>query len=306
MFEGASISLAPLIPPPLLIGLAALAACWRSTAWRGGRAGRGLRALAFAAILAALANPSWVEERREPLADVAVIVDDRSASQRIDGREDETAAAVAELEQKLRRLPGTEVRVVQVTDAAAADASGEDEGTRLFSALERALADVPRRRIAGVIAVTDGQVHDAPESADALELAAPFHVLLTGRDDEIDRRLIVKEIPTYGIVGQKQSMVLHVDDMPAGSARPREGHRPARREAPGLGRSGNRRGQRHRIRARSCRPDRLRDRGRGRDRASSPSPTTAPSSSSTACATGCACCWSPASRIRASAPGATC
>jgi hypothetical protein len=63
--------------------------------------------------------------------------------------------------------------------------------------------------------VTDGQIHDAPESADALELAAPFHVLLSGRDDEIDRRLIVKEIPTYGIVGQKQSMILHVDDMPA-------------------------------------------------------------------------------------------
>src|SRR5512145_579183 len=114
MFEGASISLAPLIPPPALIALAAL--------------------------LAALANPSWVQERREPLTDVAVIVDDRSASQRIDGREEETAAAVAELERKLRRLPGTEVRVVRVSDAAGSESGREDEGTRLFSALERALA----------------------------------------------------------------------------------------------------------------------------------------------------------------------
>src|SRR5512145_1459799 len=114
MFEGVSISLAPLIPPPALIALAAVAALL--TAYGLMRRARGavLRALAFAALLAALANPSWVQERREPLPDVAVIVDDRSASQRIDGREEETAAAVSELERKLRRLPGTEVRVVRV------------------------------------------------------------------------------------------------------------------------------------------------------------------------------------------------
>jgi hypothetical protein len=216
MFEGASISLAPIVPLPVLIALAAVAALLVIYGLFRRARGAVLRALAFAALLAALANPSWVQERREPLSDVAVIVADESASQRIDGRADEAAAAVAELEQRLRRLPGTEVRVVRVTDALGSSAGAEDEGTRLFSALERALTDVPRRRIAGVIAVTDGQIHDAPESADALELAAPFHVLLTGRDDEIDRRLIVKEIPTYGIVGQRQSMVLRVDDMPGG------------------------------------------------------------------------------------------
>ncbi|HEX6102862.1 MAG TPA: hypothetical protein VF031_07430 [Alphaproteobacteria bacterium] len=214
MFDGASISLAPLIPLPVLLALAALAAVLVLFGLVRRARGSVLRAFAFAALLAALANPSWVQERREPLSDVAVIVADESASQHIDGRDDDTQAAVAELEQRLRRLPGTEVRVVRVADAAGEEGEAGDEGTRLFSALERALTDVPRRRIAGVIAVTDGQIHDAPESAAALELAAPFHVLLTGRDDEIDRRLIVKEIPTYGIVGQRQSMVLRVDDMP--------------------------------------------------------------------------------------------
>ena len=186
MFEGASISLAPLIPPPALIALAVIAALLAAYGLARRARGSVLRVLAFAALLATLANPSWVQERREPLSDVAVIVDDRSASQRIDGREEETAVAVSELEQRLRRLPGTEVRVVRVTDAAGSESEREDEGTRLFSTLERALADLPRRRIAGVIAVTDGQIHDAPESADALELTAPFHVLLTGRDDEIE------------------------------------------------------------------------------------------------------------------------
>jgi hypothetical protein len=214
MFDGVSISFDPLIALPLLIGLTVAALLLVLLALLRRARGVVLRALAFAAMLAALANPSWVQERREPLSDVAVIVADQSASQRIDGRDQDTAAAVTELQRRLSRLPGTEVRVVQVKDSAGREGEPQDEGTRLFSTLERALTDVPRRRIAGIIAVTDGQIHDTPQSH-ASELSAPFHVLLTGRDDEIDRRLIVKEIPTYGIVGQKQSMVLRVDDMPS-------------------------------------------------------------------------------------------
>jgi hypothetical protein len=146
MFDGASISFAPLVPWPVLIGLAAVAALLALYGLLRRARGAGLRALAFAAILAALANPSWVQERREPLSDIAVIVADQSASQDIEGRADETRAAVAELEQRLRRLPGTEVRVVSVGDSAGTGPEAEDEGTRLFSALEGALADVPRRR----------------------------------------------------------------------------------------------------------------------------------------------------------------
>ena len=85
----------------------------------------------------------------------------------------------------------------------------------------RALTDVPRRRIAGIIAAHRRPSSRRAAETHASELSAPFHVLITGRDDEIDRRLIVKEIPSYGIVGQKQSMVLRVDDMPStgGTAR---------------------------------------------------------------------------------------
>ncbi|MCI0430483.1 MAG: hypothetical protein L0210_08090, partial [Rhodospirillales bacterium] len=216
MFDGASLTFAPLIPLPLLIGLATVSTLLALFGLLRRARGAALRLLVFASLFAALVNPSWIKERREPLSDVAVIVADESSSQRIDGRDAETAAAVAELERRLSRLPGTDLRVVRVTDAAGSEVQPTDEGTRLFAALERALTDVPRRRIAGIIAVTDGQVHDAPKSAAVFELAAPFHVLLTGRNDEIDRRLIVKEIATYGIVGQKQSMVLRVDDLPGG------------------------------------------------------------------------------------------
>ena len=40
-----------------------------------------------------------------------------------------------------------------------------DAGTRLFAAIDRALADIPRARLAGTVAITDGQVHDIPDTA---------------------------------------------------------------------------------------------------------------------------------------------
>ena len=55
---------------------------------------------------------------------------------------------------------------------------GGNQGTRLFTAMEQALAEIPRARLAGVIALTDGQVHDVPGAS---PIEAPFHALLPGR-----------------------------------------------------------------------------------------------------------------------------
>ncbi len=53
-------------------------------------------------------------------------------------------------------------------------------GTHLFADLNKALANTPPDRLAGVIMVTDGQVHDVPKTAGALGFDAPVHALLTG------------------------------------------------------------------------------------------------------------------------------
>jgi hypothetical protein len=71
-----------------------------------------------------------------------------------------------------------------------------------------ALGDIPPDRIAGVILVTDGQVHDVPKKAAALGFDAPVHTLLTGRPDEFDRRIEVVKAPRYGLVGQTREIEL--------------------------------------------------------------------------------------------------
>ena len=50
------------------------------------------------------------------------------------------------------------VRETSVTTTA----TGENNGTQAFAALNAALADVPQSRVAGAILITDGEVHDAP------------------------------------------------------------------------------------------------------------------------------------------------
>ena len=74
-------------------------------------------------------------------------------------------------------------------------------GTNLFADLNSALANTPPDRLAGVIMITDGQVHDVPKSAQTLGFDAPVHALLTGAPDEFDRRIEVLKAPRYGIVG---------------------------------------------------------------------------------------------------------
>lgn len=224
-----SVSLAPMVPLPLLIGLAVLAALAAGAAIV--LAGRSaiLRALALVVLTTALADPSLVFEDREPVKDVVSVVVDRSASNRLADRSAQTDAAVAEIERQLRGIPNVEPRIVDLRDA-----QGTNDGTRLFEALSNSLADVPSERVAGAIAITDGLAHDAPANAEALGLRAPLHVLTTGRNAEIDRRIVLVDSPRFGIVGKDQIIRLRVVDKGgpgrAGLTIRRDGEIIARRE----------------------------------------------------------------------------
>ena len=128
------------------------------------------RGLAFAVLLFALAGPLLVKEKHAPLADVAVIVTDRSQSMSLGKRAAQAEAARAQIKRLLAQQPGLIVRETSVTTTA----TGENNGTQAFAALNAALADVPQGRVAGAILITDGQVHDAPapESSVAASAAA--------------------------------------------------------------------------------------------------------------------------------------
>ncbi|HYL31870.1 MAG TPA: hypothetical protein VEU53_01815 [Stellaceae bacterium] len=184
-------------------------------AWRRAR-GTALRLLAVLALAAIVVNPSLVEEKRAPLHDVAAVIVDDSPSMRIGQRQQYAAAALQTVTERLARLPGLDVRVVH---AGAPDPAAPfvDAGTQLYTALSRALADVPRQRIAGAILITDGQIHDMPPPQ-RLAFDAPLHVLLTGQPGEADRRLVVRNAPKFGLVGKTVELGVRVEDLPASGA----------------------------------------------------------------------------------------
>ena len=217
----AGIDVAPVLPAWLVVALAVVAlaalapALIRIAVMPDGRRrlaparGALLRLAAFAALFAALLNPRLVEETRETRPDIALLVVDRSDSAMLGPRAAQIEAARQQIEARARRLPELELRTVEVPEAG-------NQGTRLFAAMERALAEIPRARLSGVIALSDGQVHDVPP---APTLEAPLHLLLPGRAGEVDRRIRVVEAPGYGIVGRQVELRVVVEDLGvAGSA----------------------------------------------------------------------------------------
>lgn len=196
----AALEFSPLIPLPWLLALLAAGALSTSVAlWRQG-VGTGWRLLALAAVLATLAGPRLVAEQRQTLPDIVLVVVDDSPSQRLGDRPAQTEQALAQLRERLARLPNLDVRIRR--------SAGGIDGTKLFEATQAALADLPRRRLAGIIMITDGRVHDQPGAV----LPAPLHVLLTGQPEERDRRVVITRAPGFALVGRNAQIKLRIDD----------------------------------------------------------------------------------------------
>jgi hypothetical protein len=210
MTNGLDITFSPYLPWPVLAVAVVVALILLSFGlWRRAR-GVWARALAVATVLAALADPVLIAEDRAPQRDVALVVEDVSESQHLGDRMQATARDVAYLKAELAALPNLDVRVVQA--GATAEGAMTDTGTHLFDAVAKTLADVPLQRVAGVVLVTDGQVEDVPQPGH-LGFSAPLHVLLTGHPDEGDRRLIVKQAPSFGLVGKTVPLTVRVEDL---------------------------------------------------------------------------------------------
>ncbi len=196
----------PLIPWALLYVVIAIAVAGVVLALVRGLNGWALRALAALVVLGALTGPSYQQEDRAPLTDIVMLLEDESASQSLSDRPDQTSTAADALAERISARSNTEVRRITVSDG------DGDAGTQLMTALSTALAEEPRARIAGIIAVSDGRIHDAELP---LELPAPMHLLLSGKSTDWDRRLEIRNAPGFAIIGEPVTLTLRIEDMGA-------------------------------------------------------------------------------------------
>src|SRR6056297_3332374 len=193
----------PLLPWAVIAVLAVLAIAGTGLAlWRG-LSGWALRALAGLVLVGALAQPSYQIEDRAPLADIVLMLVDETSSQQLAERANVTTEAAERLEARLAARPDTVVRRIPVQD-------GEgDAGSLLMTALSNALAEEPRGRIAGILLLSDGRLHDLERAPD---LPAPLHLLMTGKETDCDRRLIVRNAPAFAILDEEVELTLRIED----------------------------------------------------------------------------------------------
>ncbi len=200
-----SLAFDPLLPIWLIIILtvvilvAAMAGEWR------GLKSFILRTIAAFILCGALLNPQKVLQDRTPLPDIAVVLSDNSHSMNIADRRVVSDKSLAILKTKLAGLENLETIIIPIT--------ASEDGTRLTQSLIDGLSQLPSERIAGIFALTDGQIHDVPQSVEnLLPQGVPFHSLIIGEPQARDRRLNPRVTPKYGLVGEQAIFEIQIDD----------------------------------------------------------------------------------------------
>ena len=206
-----SMIFSPLLPLPV-IGLAALVVVlFTAIALMRGLSGWALRGLGALLVVGALVQPMYQSEDRTPLKDIVVLLIDQSASQALLDRARITENRTAEIEAALAARPNTQVHRIEVNDGP------DDTGSLLMTALSEQLSKLPSERIAGIILLSDGLLHDLEL---APELPAPLHLMLSGKKSDWDRRVTVKNAPAFAILDEEITLTLRIEDSGAAPATP--------------------------------------------------------------------------------------
>ena len=150
---------------------------------------------------------------------MALVVTDDCDSMAIGERRTQVQAAREALKRKLGQQEGLEVREAVLPPSHIQLGSERPGGTRLIETMRSALVEVPPERLAGVVLLTDGQVHDVPAGLPPELGGAPLHALIAGKKNERDRLIVLEQSPRFGVVGREVTTKFRIED-PAGGTAP--------------------------------------------------------------------------------------
>lgn len=196
-----SLSFAPMIPIlylSLLCATAAIGAIWAGS---GRPVWVSLRLLLILALGLLALGPERVEAEHEYLNDIALVIVDDSSSMQMEQRTQIRDLALTQLRQQIEQVPALDLVEVTVPDS--------PDGTRLFSSIKSGLAQIPAARLAGMMILSDGIVHDILSN---FTLNAPAHTMIIGDPQRGDRSLKILEAPKFGIVGEAVVFKIQVDE----------------------------------------------------------------------------------------------
>ncbi len=196
-----SLEFSPLLPLTWIVILCALGllgslwAGWHRPLWLVLRIGLIIGLVLFASGI------QKIESKIETLSDIALVLVDDTLSMNMAKRAEIRDNKLSQLRELAKADPDLDLLEVPITDS--------PDGTRLFEAMTSGLAQIPSARLAGIVAITDGIIHD---TAPAITAKAPVHSLIIGDPSQKDRSLTIIEAPKFGIVGEQVQFKIRVDE----------------------------------------------------------------------------------------------
>ena len=163
------------------------------------------RLLAVSVLFLVLANPVILHSDKDQKPTTVLLVVDQSASQAIGEREKRANQIAENLKEAAKKLPFTNLQILEIPQ------SSEDRNeTKIFSAIKNAFSNIPESQRAGVIVLSDGQIHDAPAPEHFEDSYGPVNLFISGDRDEYDRHIALEKIPSYAITGQETTLTLSI------------------------------------------------------------------------------------------------
>ncbi|WP_085907314.1 hypothetical protein [Kiloniella majae] len=163
------------------------------------------RAIFLAIVAVFLANPSLHKEISEALPELVLAIVDNSPSMDYGGRKSQAANALTSLHEQVNQRSDLILKTIQINGDA-------ENGTKLFD--EVYLTAEEKERLAGIIIISDGQIHDIPAALEDTQFPQdiPLHLFLTGDPSKGDRRIVIEQAPAFGIIDQKTELTFKIID----------------------------------------------------------------------------------------------
>ncbi|KLN62260.1 hypothetical protein WH96_01685 [Kiloniella spongiae] len=163
------------------------------------------RAIFLAIIAVFLANPSLHKEVSEALPELVLAIVDNSPSMDYGKRKSQAANALTSLHEQVNQRSDLILKTIQINGDA-------ENGTKLFD--EIYLTAEEKERLAGIVIISDGQIHDIPKALEGTQFPQdiPLHLFLAGDPDKGDRRIVIEQAPAFGIIDQKTELSFKIID----------------------------------------------------------------------------------------------
>ena len=192
----------PIVSWPIIIGFSGVALSLLIFQIYSKDSGWVARMIAILILILGALGPSITTENRSPLSDISLIVVDKTKSQSVDKRSYRRDSALSEILKLGGGFPSLEFKVVEIDNI-------NSNRSNLFTVLNDNIKKIPLERFAGAIVLTDGRAHDVKKIDD---LPGPLHILLTGKRQEYDRRLVILKSPSYAVIGNSATIEYVVED----------------------------------------------------------------------------------------------